>query len=88
LIINIITNLGDTKAKTMKEFSALLQKRFLQMCKTNKLFVSSISGQRIWNIYLQSFQPEDDPVFRDPESSTHNCNLCIILSGDMATLLP
>lgn len=68
--------MGDTKAKTMKEFSALLQKRFLQMCKTNKLFVSSISGQRIWNIYLQSFQPEDDPVFRDPESSTHNCNLC------------
>jgi len=57
------------------EFREKIIHRFDELQKTGKLYVSSVSGREIWDIYLSSFKPEDDPVFRDPESSTHNCNL-------------
>lgn len=58
----------------MKEFTKKLQAQFDKMCQTGKLFRSILTGQTIWELYLTSF--EDDPIFRDPESSTHNCNHC------------
>lgn len=60
----------------MKQLTVLMQARFDEMCKTGKLFRSSISGERIWQLYLESFSDFNDPVFRDPQSSTHNCNHC------------
>lgn len=60
----------------MKEFSKKLQTKFTQMCKSGKLFRSVLTGQQIWDLYLNGFPDEQDPVFRDPESSTHNCNHC------------
>ena len=44
------------------------------MCQTGKLFRSSLSGNDLWTMYLNAF--ESDPIFRDPESSKHNCNHC------------
>ncbi len=58
----------------MKHFSQRIQEKFNAMCKTGKLFRSSIQGIDLWNLYLKSFVV--DPIFRDPESTTHNCNLC------------
>jgi hypothetical protein len=58
----------------MKEFQQKMQERFDQMCQTGKLFRSEVSSSRLWDIYLKSF--ENDPVFRDPSSTFHNCNLC------------
>lgn len=58
----------------MNEFNRLMQAQFNKMCQTGKLFRSSMTGQEVWNLYLNSF--EQDPIFRDPESSEHNCNLC------------
>ena len=58
----------------MNEFNRLMQAQFNKMCQTGKLFRSSMTGQEVWNLYLYSF--EQDPIFRDPESSEHNCNLC------------
>lgn len=58
----------------MKELNLKLEKQFSDMCKTGKLFRVEMSGQEVWELYLSSF--EKDPKFRDPESSTHNCNLC------------
>lgn len=40
------------------------------------LFRSEITGQQLWDLYLGSFKPEDNPIFRDPSSSLHNCNHC------------
>lgn len=40
------------------------------------LFRSEITGQQLWDLYLGSFKPEDNPIFRDPSSSLHNCNNC------------
>lgn len=60
----------------MKNLSSLMQLQFTKMCNTKKLFTSSVSGDDLWTIYLNSFLEKDNQVFRDPESSSHNCNLC------------
>ena len=56
----------------MKQLTALMQKQFNKMCSTGKLF--TVQVDKLWDKYLQGF--ENDPVFRDPESSVHNCNTC------------
>lgn len=60
----------------MIEFVKLIQAQFDKMCATGKLFRSSLTGQQVWDLYLNGFNPNDNPIFRDPESSTHNCNFC------------
>lgn len=60
----------------MLKFSKLIQAQFDKMCQTGKLFRVKMSGQAVWDLYLASFNDGDDPKFRDPASSTHNCNLC------------
>lgn len=60
----------------MEKLNKVLQEQFAIMCATGKLFKSQVSGQQVWDVYLNSFKEEDDPVFRDPQSSTHNCNHC------------
>ena len=46
------------------------------MCATGKLFRSSVTGQQVWNIYLSSFPLCSNNIFRDSNSSEHNCNCC------------
>lgn len=58
----------------MKDLQQKMQKQLEVMASTGKLFRSSIPGSEVWSTYLKSF--DNDPIFRDPESSTHNCNLC------------
>lgn len=54
--------------------SKMLQEQFVKMCATGKLFRSKVSGDQIWQAYMSGFG--EDPIFRDPESSVHNCNQC------------
>ena len=58
----------------MLKFNKQLQAQLALMCGVGKLFRSEMTGDQVWDLYLKSF--EDDPTFRDPESSEHNCNLC------------
>ncbi len=58
----------------MINFNNKIKEQFEKMCKTGKLFRANLSGQSVWELYLLSF--EEDPMFRDPESSSHNCNTC------------
>lgn len=51
-----------------------MQQQLMKMAATGNLFRVNITGSKLWDIYLSSFK--DDPIFRDPESSTHNCNHC------------
>jgi hypothetical protein len=60
----------------MENFNKLIQEQFQRMCETGKLFRSSFSGNEVWDRYISSFEPQYNPIFRDPESSLHNCNLC------------
>lgn len=60
----------------MKEFNKKIQTKFTEMSKTGKLFRVQLTGQQIWDLYLSSFSKENDPVFRDPNSTSHNCNHC------------
>ena len=58
-----------------KEFAEKVKDNFSQLQKQGKLFKSSLTGHDLWDIYIGNFSPEDNPIFRDPESSSHNCNL-------------
>lgn len=53
-----------------------MQSQFDRMCATGKLFRSSMTGQDVWDLYIKSFKEENNKIFRDPNSSEHNCNLC------------
>jgi hypothetical protein len=60
---------------TFKKLTEKIVANFVfKVTENKKLFKVDISGDDLWNIYLSSF--DRDPVFRDPESSTHNCNTC------------
>ena len=58
----------------MKNFSKKIQAQFNKMVKTGKLFRVTLTGQQVWDLYMASF--DNDPIFRDPLSSEHNCNHC------------
>lgn len=59
---------------SFKQFNNQIKNQFTKMQQTGKLFRVNISGDKLWEIYISSF--EADPVFRDPNSSSHNCNCC------------
>ena len=52
----------------------VLQENLEKMIKTGALFISKVPGVEIWQTYMNGF--EKDPIFRDPNSSVHNCNCC------------
>ena len=56
-----------------KQFNQKIQEQFTAM-QRYQLFRLNITGQQIWDAYINGFTPEENPIFRDPESSTHNCN--------------
>lgn len=58
----------------MKKYREQMQQQLDKMSATGKLFQSEVTGRDIWDTYLGSF--DDDPQFRDPDSTTHNCNHC------------
>lgn len=60
----------------MDKFNPLIQAQFDKMCSTGKLFRSSLTGNQVWDLYIGSFEKQFNPIFRDPNSSTHNCNFC------------
>ena len=60
----------------MIKFNKLLQAKFAEMCKLGKLYRVALSGQHVWVLYLNSFSEDDNPIFRDPLSTSKNCNHC------------
>ena len=60
----------------MDKFAKKVQDKFLEICKTGKLFRVELTGNQVWDLYIKSFSKEDDPTFRDPESTYHTCNNC------------
>lgn len=60
----------------MKEFNKKIQAKFAELSKTGKLFRVALTGQEIWDLYINSFPTEHNPIFRDPASTTKNCNHC------------
>ena len=60
----------------MEVLNKKLQEQFKIMCSTGKLYKSIKTGKEVWLKYLESFSDEMNPTYRDPNSSTHNCNNC------------
>jgi len=59
---------------TFKTFSEKIAEHFKRNMLGKHLFKSTITGSEVWDMYLENLK--EDPVFRDPQSSTHNCNHC------------
>lgn len=57
---------------SFEQVAGLVRDQFTVMSKTGKLFVSSIKGHELWDLYINSFNPK--VIFRDPNSSIDNCN--------------
>lgn len=66
----------EPKVSGIVEFNKGLQIQLNKMCKSGKLFRVNLTGDEIWNIYINSFSKEDNPIFRDPNSISKTCNLC------------
>lgn len=62
--------------KRMINFNKKVQEQFVKMSQTGKLFRVDLTGQQIWDLYISSFSKEDNPIFRDPNSTSKNCNHC------------
>lgn len=58
----------------MKQFRKQMQQQLELMIATGKLFRADISGEKVWQTYLISF--DKDPIFRDPTKTMHDCNHC------------
>ena len=52
----------------------LFQAQFNRLQETGKLFRSTVTGRQVWEAYMRGFG--EDPIWRSPESSEHNCNTC------------
>lgn len=59
----------------MELLAKAMNEHFKKMTQSHKpLYRVNCTGDELWSKYLEGFQP--DPIFRDPNSSTHNCNMC------------
>lgn len=59
----------------MELLAKAMNEHFKKMTQSLKpLYRVNCTGDELWSKYLEGFQP--DPIFRDPNSSTHNCNMC------------
>ena len=47
----------------MEKFNKQIQEQFSAICKTGKLFRVKLTGQEIWDKYLNSFEDEMDIRF-------------------------
>jgi hypothetical protein len=58
---------------TFKNLNNKIKEQFSLM-QQYKLYRINKTGEEVWNTYLNGFKPEQNPVFRDPNSSTENSN--------------
>lgn len=60
----------------MIQFQKKIQAQFNKMSQSGKLFRVALTGLEVWELYISSFPKEFNPVFRDPNSTSKNCNHC------------
>lgn len=59
----------------MELISRAMNQHFKEMIGSGKpLFRVNVSGSKLWEVYMRGYG--EDPIFRDPASSEHNCNAC------------
>ena len=63
----------QVKTMTFLELNNKIKEKFNEMQK-GTLYRSDITGDELWEMYLKGFSKEEDPVYRDPNSTTHTCN--------------
>ena len=80
-----------------KDFNQKIKQQFALMCEQPVLFRSKVTGDKLWDLYISNFASGDDPVFRDPNSTSHTCNndknfirrygnIVAIIDGEIVTM--
>lgn len=59
---------------TFLNFNSMVKIQFSHMQRVGKLYRTDVTGDQIWDAYINGFTAEQNPVFRHPESTYHNCN--------------
>lgn len=63
-----------------------LKMHFEEMTKDNKLvFTTNVDKQKLWELYLESFSPEDNPMFKVKRE--YDCNCCKNFIRDVGHLI-
>ena len=57
-----------------KTFNDEVSVKWLELSQHQRLFVVDVSAEDMWNAYLESFNPEDNPVYK--ERREYDCNCC------------
>lgn len=57
-----------------EELNKKIANQFNKMVKTGKLFISSVTGAEVWDVWIQGFKSR--AIFRDPNTSVMHCNCC------------
>lgn len=57
-----------------KTFNDEVSVKWLELSQHQRLFVVDVSAEDMWNAYLESFSPEDNPVYK--ERREFDCNCC------------
>ncbi len=61
----------------MKELMKLMQSFIDSALKEGAILVTTkFDSEKLWELYLSNLAEEDNPIFRDPSSSSHNCRIC------------
>lgn len=59
-----------------KDFNNKIKIQSERMFSSGRLYRADIDTSELWDIYIKSFKKDDNPIFRDPNSSVHQCNCC------------
>lgn len=57
-----------------KTFNDEVSVKWLELSQHQRLFVVDVSAEDMWNTYLESFSPKDNPVYK--ERREYDCNCC------------
>ena len=57
-----------------KQFADAINKRFLELSATGKLFRTNTPKDQLWATYQNAYSPTENPIFR--ERRVHECNTC------------
>lgn len=67
------------------EFATLISRRMNKLNLENQLFVVDLDKNELWNLYLDSFDPADNPIHK--ERREHDCNCCKNFIRDMGAVV-
>lgn len=70
---------------TFKTFAKKVNESFEKITKSSQVFRVKMEKDELWDLYLSSFTPEENPIFR--QRTDHDCNCCKNFIRNLGTLV-